>query len=118
MHTLATGTVSGKKKTERNNNLCAVCQCYRHRQAGITGHQDERCFGKTFKPSVYVKYTSNKKAWMTGAVFQDWLNKFNRRMRVAGRHLILLVDNATSHSAEGLRLTHVFVKFLPPNRRF
>ena len=36
-------------------------------------------------------------------------------MRVAGRHVILLVDNATSHSAEGLRLTHVVVKFLPPN---
>ena len=35
-------------------------------------------------------------------------------MRVAGRHAILLVDNATRHSAAGLRLTRVDVRFLPP----
>ena len=74
-----------------------------------------RCFGKTFDPSVYVKYTHNKKAWMTSAVFQDWLKKFNRRMRLAGRRVILLLDNATSHLSEGLRLSNVVVRFLPPN---
>ena len=116
--TLATGPVSGKKK-QKERITVALC-------ANATGTDKlvplvirksahPGCFGKTFNPSVYVKYTSNKKAWMTGVVYQDWLNKFNRRMRVAGRHVILLVDNATSHSAEGLRLTHVVVKFLPPN---
>ena len=37
------------------------------------------------------------------------------RMRIAGRRLILLLDNATSHSSEGLRLTNVVVRFLPSN---
>ena len=116
--TLATGLVSGKNK-QKEKITVALCANATGTDKlvplviGKSAHQ--RCFGKTFNPSVYVKYTSNKKAWMTGVVFQDWLNKFNRRMRVAGRHVILLVDNATSHSAEVLRLTHVAVKFLSPN---
>ena len=116
--TLATGPVSGKKKQKERITvaLCANATGTDKLVPLVIGKSAHpRCFGKTFNPSVYVKYTSNKKAWMTGVVFQDWLNKFNRRMRVAGRHVILLVDNATSHSAEGLRLTHVVVKFLPPN---
>ncbi|MEW8693664.1 MAG: hypothetical protein AB2535_21740 [Candidatus Thiodiazotropha endolucinida] len=116
--TLATGPVSGTKK-QKDRITVALC-------SNATGtdklvplvigkFQRPRCFGKTFNPSVYVEYTFNRKAWMTGAIFQDWLSKFNRRMRVARRQVILLVDNATSHSTEGLRLTNVIVKFLPPN---
>ena len=50
-------------------------------------------------------------------LIQDWPNKFSRRMRVVESRAILLFDNATSHSAEGLRLTHVVVKFLRPNTK-
>ena len=116
--TLATGPVSGKKKQKQRITvaLCANATGTDKLTPLVIGKSERpQCFGKTFNPSVYVTYTNNKKAWMTGAVFQDWLSKFNRRMRVAGRHVILLVDNATSHSAEGLRLTNVVVRFLPPN---
>ena len=95
--TLATGLVSGKKKQIERITvaLCANATGTDKLIPLVIGKSAHpRCFGKTFNPSVYVKHTSNKKTWMTGFVFQDWLNKFNRRMRVAGRHVILLVDNA------------------------
>ena len=116
--TLATGPVSGKKKQKERITvaLCANATGTDKLVPLVIGKSERpRCFGKTFNPNVYVKYTHNKKAWMTGAVFQDWLSKFNRKMRIAGRHVILLLDNATSHSTEGLRLTNVVVRFLPPN---
>ena len=116
--TLATGPFSGKKK-QKERITVALCS----NAAGtdnlvplvIVKSARPRCFGKTFDPSVYVKYTHNKKAWMTGAVFQGWLKKFNRRMRLAGRRVILLLDNATSHSSEWFRLSNDVVRFLPPN---
>lgn len=36
-------------------------------------------------------------------------------MRAEGRHVLLLVDNASSHHETGLYLTHVRVEKLPPN---
>ena len=40
-----------------------------------------------------MEYTANKKTWMTGALFEDWMKKLDRRMRLEGRHIALLVDN-------------------------
>ena len=102
--TLATGPVSGKKKQKERITvaLCANATGTNKLVSLVIGKSAHPgCFGKTFNPSVYVKYTSNKKAWMTGVVFQDWLNRFNRRMRVAGRHVILLVDSATTIQQRG-----------------
>jgi hypothetical protein len=39
----------------------------------------------------------NKKAWMTTAVFEDWLNELNETIKKKKRRIILFVDNATSH---------------------
>lgn len=52
---------------------------------------------------------------MTTSVFQDWLVQFDRSMRLAGRKVILLVDNASSHSDNGIILTNTKLQFLPPN---
>ena len=104
--TLATGPVSGKKKQKERITiaLCANATGTDKLVPLVIGKSAHpRCSGKMLNPSIYV-YTSNKKAWMTGVVFQDWLNEFNPRMRVAGCNVILLVDSATSHSAEALRL--------------
>lgn len=69
-----------------------------------------RCFGKTYNPESYVRYCWNQKAWMTSALFQDWLKDFNRQMKDAKRNVILLVDNAASHTARDLQLTTVYCK--------
>ena len=56
--------------------------------------------GKSAKPRAFknvakvpVEYTSNKKAWMTGAIFEDWCRKLDRRMRLENRKIALLIDN-------------------------
>lgn len=51
---------------------------------------------------------------MTTPVFVRWLESFNERMRAAGRRVLLLVDNVSSHRWD-LALSHVEPRMLPPN---
>ncbi|KAE8984415.1 hypothetical protein PR002_g22948 [Phytophthora rubi] len=46
-----------------------------------------RCFGKQTPEQHGFQYRSNKKAWMTGDVFSDWLINLDRDMRASGRHI-------------------------------
>ena len=72
--TLATGPVSGKKK-QKERITVALCAnaTGTDKQVPLVIKKSARpgSFDKKFNSSVYVKYTSNKKAWMTGVVFQD-----------------------------------------------
>jgi hypothetical protein len=74
-----------------------------------------RCFGKTYNPETYVRYRHNAKAWMTADLFKEWLKDFDRQMRLVSRKVILLVDNAASHTKGDLHLSNVKLHFLPPN---
>lgn len=64
-----------------------------------------------------LDYHSNKKAWMTGALFSDWLVRFNASFSRQGRKVLLLIDNCSAHGKpETLPcLNNVEVLFLPPN---
>ena len=44
-----------------------------------------------------VTWKHNKKAWMTTAVFEDWLTQLSETMKKKKGRIILFVDNATSH---------------------
>ncbi|KAG2781751.1 hypothetical protein PC116_g19274 [Phytophthora cactorum] len=48
-------------------------------------------------------------------MYQQWLLGVDEVMARQGGHIVLLVDNASSHDETGLRLTHVRVETLPPN---
>ena len=61
-----------------------------------------------------VQWKHNKKAWITTAVFEDWLNQLNETMKKKKRRIILFVDNATSHVVSK-KMSNVHVKFLPPH---
>ena len=74
-----------------------------------------RCFGKTFDPNIYVTYKHNSKAWMTSEIFREWLSALDKQMKRKGRQILLLLDNASCHSAGGLQTPHVKIHFLPPN---
>jgi hypothetical protein len=52
---------------------------------------------------------------MTAAIFQEWLNSFNSCLRKQSRHILLLLDNATSHKAPAALLSNIKLHFLPPN---
>ena len=64
-----------------------------------------RCFGRS---SINIKnfrmvWRNNKKAWMTGKIFKEYLLWFDGKM--AGRSVILLIDGFSAHHA-GLNLLH------------
>ena len=61
-----------------------------------------------------VTYVANKKAWMTSAIFTDWLHKINADMKRKRRHILLFLDNATSHPPD-LTLSNIKLCYLPPN---
>lgn len=73
--------------------------------------KNPRCF-KSFNASLYVDYLNNRHAWMTSALFADWIAGLDRKMRRQRRHVLLLMDNAPSHIIP--ELTNVKVHFLPP----
>ncbi|KAE8898636.1 hypothetical protein PF005_g16096 [Phytophthora fragariae] len=74
-----------------------------------------RCLGKKPPEQHGFQYRSNKMAWMTGDVFRDWLINFDRDMRASGRQILLLLDNASSHTSDNLVLTNVRLEPLTPN---
>jgi hypothetical protein len=60
-----------------------------------------------------VTYRWNKKAWMTGVLFDEWLRKVNNRMKAQKRNIILLLGNCGAHPK--LEMSNVKLTFLPPN---
>lgn len=53
---------------------------------------------------------------MTGFLFREWLQVFELKMKNDNRHILLLLDNAPSYSADGLDLHHIKIHMLPPNK--
>ncbi|KAE9048739.1 hypothetical protein PR001_g3691 [Phytophthora rubi] len=74
-----------------------------------------RCFGKKTAEQHEFLYSKTDKAGMNSMVYQEWLLNLDREMRAAQRHILLLVDNVSSHAHGDLVLTNVQVKSLPPN---
>lgn len=79
--------------------------------------------GKSAKPrcfkgnrSLPVKYMANTRAWMTRAIFGEWVQAFDRDMGRQGRKVCLLLDNCSAHIIEDdAELENVQLKFFPPN---
>ncbi|KAL4121977.1 hypothetical protein QTP88_014392 [Uroleucon formosanum] len=69
--------------------------------------------GKQRVKSFPLDYESNKKAWMTGDLFKSWLVKFDQKMRLNQRNVLLFIDNCTAHCT--INLKSVRIEFLPPN---
>ncbi|KAE8217129.1 hypothetical protein CF319_g8715 [Tilletia indica] len=51
---------------------------------------------------------------MTGTIFTEWVQWFDKRMQQQNRKVMLLIDNASSHKAE-VELQSTTIRFLPPN---
>lgn len=61
-----------------------------------------------------VSYEGNKRAWMTSSIFEDFLWKWDRKLKQNGEKVLLVVDNCPSHpSVENL--SSIKLVFLPPN---
>jgi hypothetical protein len=74
--------------------------------------------GKANKPRAFRKktgaqlgfyYRHNAKAWMTTKLYQEWLCDWDKKLRIQGRHILLLQDNFKGH-APPKRLTNTGLK--------
>ena len=82
----------------------------------IIGHaQRPRAFNRKSGEQLDFYYRSNAKAWMTGLIFREWLQKMDQQMQDANRKVLLLLDNAPSHVVRDLPLTNVQVFLFPAN---
>ncbi|GFT07877.1 tigger transposable element-derived protein 6 [Trichonephila clavipes] len=77
--------------------------------------------GKSAKPRCFkginsfpIKYRSNKKAWMTTELINEWLISLNSDMKREKRHILLFLDNCTVHN-NAPPLSNGKLKFFPPN---
>jgi hypothetical protein len=73
--------------------------------------QMPRAFNKQLPHRVIWK--ANSKAWMTGTIFLEYLQKFNAKMQIANRKALILLDNAPCHPE--MELSNVKLVFLPQN---
>lgn len=77
--------------------------------------ENPRCFRGLDKSLLPVTYRSNKKAWMTSTLFQEWLDRLNAKMKIQKRSILLFVDNCAAHP--DVEMSNVKVVFLPPTLR-
>ncbi|KAF0699565.1 hypothetical protein As57867_009832, partial [Aphanomyces stellatus] len=75
-----------------------------------------RCFRGASGRELGFDYHASKKAWMTGRIFNTYLQSLNQRVVDDERKILMLVDNAPCHKLdEGTELTNVKLKMLPKN---
>ena len=73
-----------------------------------------RCFRGI--SSLPLPYTFNKNSWMTGPIFRDWLQEFNKGMEKQKRKIALVLDNCAAHPKDAADdLQNIKLVFLPPN---
>ncbi|GFW20781.1 tigger transposable element-derived protein 6 [Trichonephila clavipes] len=77
--------------------------------------------GKSAKPRCFkginsfpTKYRSNKKAWMTTELFNEWLVSLNSDIKKEKRHILLFLDNCPVHN-NAPPLSNGKLQFSPPN---
>ena len=65
----------------------------------IWKNKKPRCFKRLSDKSrpADVHYFSNPKSWMTSDVMQAVLTRFNRKLLLEQRKVVLILDNATCH---------------------
>jgi hypothetical protein len=76
--------------------------------------------GKLQMPQTFNKqlphqviWKANSKAWITGTIFLECLQKFNAKMQIENWKALILFNNAPCHLET--KLSNVKLVFLPPN---
>ena len=78
----------------------------------IVNSKKARCF-KNVK-QLPCQYIAQKKSWMTGVLFEEWVRKLDSSFRAQSRKVALLIDNCPAHS-DIKNLKNINLIFLPPN---
>ena len=54
-----------------------------------------RCFKHV--RNLPCRYRSQKKAWMDGTFFEEWLHELDQKFGIKGRKVVMMVDNCPAH---------------------
>ena len=78
----------------------------------IGNSQKPRCFKNVkFLP---CRYRNQKKSWMDGALFEEWVRELDQKFASEGRSIALVIDKCPAHPhIENLK--SIKLLFLPPN---
>lgn len=72
-----------------------------------------RCFKGRQNELHGIQYESSRKAWITREGFHRWLTGLNNKMTFERRHILMVLDNCSSHA--DVQLSNVKLVFLPPH---
>ncbi|MDW3631436.1 MAG: hypothetical protein QOK71_08365 [Nitrososphaeraceae archaeon] len=116
---LSTGPVSGRKKSKERVTVLLTCNASgteKLKPLFIHKYKTPRALKHIYKETLPVDYYWNLKAWMQTSIFNDYLINLNRSMQRQNRNILLLLDNAPTHTVnESTNLTNIKIHFLPPN---
>ncbi|CAK5275207.1 unnamed protein product [Mycena citricolor] len=118
--TLCAAPVAGQKQDKFR--ITAVVTC------NSTGTEKEPLMfiGKSAKPRAFNRkdparmhppsyYRSNKKAWMTGALFDEFLSRLDGKMRRQRRKILLSMDNFSGHHNITYKPKNIRLVYFEPN---
>jgi hypothetical protein len=116
---LASGPLSGKKKAKDRVTILLTCNATGNDKLPplfIYKFRNPRPLRGINKDTLPVYYYWNSSAWMQSSIFNHYVQKLNLQMRRAGRSILLLLDNSSTHTIEeGYTPSNVRLHFLPPN---
>ena len=80
----------------------------------IGKYQNPRCF-KNIR-SLPVCYTSNKRAWMTSDIFEEYMRNLDKKFANEDRKVLMFIDNCPAHPQSlPSSLKNIRLLFFPPN---
>ena len=116
---LSTGPLPGTKKNKDRVTVLLTCNSTGTEKLiplFIHKYQNPRPLRGIKKDTLPVNYYWNNTAWMQISIWNDYLKKLNKKMQDENRNIILLVDNAPTHTlTEGVTFPNITIHYLPPN---
>ena len=107
-----------------------ICSGAKHSKIRITGLAAANAvgsklpmfvIGKTKKPRCFkniktlpCRYRAQKKSWMDGVLFEEWVRDLNKKFESEKRKVALIIDNCPTHPIID-NLSHIKLVLLPPN---
>ena len=91
--------MSGKKKDKFRITVGFLCSAVGEKFPPffIGKSKQPRCFNKKKPETLGFYYRNNKKAWMTGVIFQEWLANLDKAMKVIWTMVSLCNFSLTRH---------------------
>lgn len=115
--TISNGQVLGTKQAKNRVTVLLTCNATgSEKLCPLLIHKNPQVLKNVDKKTLPVDYYWNSKSLMQVSIWNQYLEKLDTRMRRQGRNILLLIDNAPTHTLyETTHLTNITIKYLPPN---